>query len=161
MCCRAVALGGVASVTDDCRVVAGTKICTRNTGYLWWGIWFQFFVTIAVAIALLKEAKGLFPTFQALLAALVSVQMINANTCLPKGTGDGADNANAAAAGYIICSIFDFVLIIVLGLMAAGMSVSMPSRSSGSGAKEAPATRVSDSGLNKVSPEKPSKAGEV
>ncbi|KAG2440377.1 hypothetical protein HXX76_004482 [Chlamydomonas incerta] len=145
-----VALAGVARANDLCNKATNNQAkdsCSKGLRYDWWGVWYTFFITIAcLVMAVLGKADAWVSTLQALLAACLSVTMIDTNTWVglsDRAAGDYADAANAALAGFIIASIGITLMIIFLGLGGAGINVSVSVAAS------------------KTSPEKPAKSVET
>ncbi|KAG2455139.1 hypothetical protein HYH02_000958 [Chlamydomonas schloesseri] len=103
--------------------------CSKALQYDWWGVWFTFFMTIAcLAMTVLGKAESWVSTLQALLAACLSVTMIDTRTWITandKAIGDPKDAAGAALAGFIIASMGITLMIIFLGLGGAGVNVNM------------------------------------
>ena len=96
-----------------------------------WGIWFNFFMVVAIITLVLLQNYNWSTTLQALLAACLSVTMLDSrsaidraqfklgtlNEVLSGGSAIGDPAAfDAVAAGFIIMSLADFLLIIFLGI---------------------------------------------
>lgn len=135
-----VALGGIAKLAADCATSSTVTNCSQAQQYEWWGIWFNFFLVLAILALACYGNFNWNTTMQAFLAACLSVTMFDARSALDRqafGLGNlsteldgpnvlGTQAAiDAAAAGFILMSIADFLLIIFLGIDAATTVISM------------------------------------
>ncbi|GFR41386.1 hypothetical protein Agub_g2069 [Astrephomene gubernaculifera] len=127
-----VALAGVARANDLCNDATynhRTTHCSNGLRYDWWGVWFTFFLIIVILVmAVMGIMDSWVSTLQAFCAACLSVTMIDASNWI--GIGDGSSSgsdyksaADAATAGFIICSIALMLLIVFIGLGPAGVCV--------------------------------------
>ncbi|EIE24916.1 hypothetical protein COCSUDRAFT_47007 [Coccomyxa subellipsoidea C-169] len=111
------------------------EACRYYFGLSWWTIWFEFFIllgTIPVGIMGLRAWK---PAVMALLAANTALTMIQADSWLQtKGLdpyyGLFESRCNVLISGYVLLSIFNVLLIIVLGFIdEEGTKISVPQQS--------------------------------
>ncbi|GLC35966.1 hypothetical protein PLESTB_000524300 [Pleodorina starrii] len=130
-----VALGGVAKLNDVCNDYTDAyqkyygnngrnhRDCSDELRWQWWSIWFCFFLMVIVLVmVVLGKAAAWTSTLQIFCAVCLGVSMVAAHWTYGY---DGYDAGQAALAGFIIASIALFLLIIFLGMGAAGVNVSV------------------------------------
>ncbi|GIL43399.1 hypothetical protein Vafri_1169 [Volvox africanus] len=124
-----VALGGIAKLNSDCNnyYEGVEKVCSDSLGYQWWGIWFGFVLAVIILVlTILGKVEAWGSTLQAFCAACLSVTMVDADVFYKLFMLSSImPSVNAALAGFIILSVALMFLIIVLGMGAAGMNVSV------------------------------------
>eukprot|EP01060_Flectonema_neradi_P003050 TRINITY_DN11907_c0_g1_i1.p1 TRINITY_DN11907_c0_g1~~TRINITY_DN11907_c0_g1_i1.p1 ORF type:complete len:157 (+),score=28.61 TRINITY_DN11907_c0_g1_i1:79-549(+) len=102
-----VLLGGVAAMDDK------IKASSDDMRPLWWGCFFQFFVSCLYAFALFTGVDGEWATVIVSMAGMVATYlMINTDKML---SCDNLEECQAAAAGSISCCIVDMIVMILYG----------------------------------------------
>lgn len=116
-----VGIAGMAAITHDCHENISTSDCARGLQYEWWGLWFEFFLVIAIIVVALRdklEANQL--TLLTFLAIVTGVLMWSARSVMVVGSYASLvstvnSHKNTAAAGFVMVCISNFLLIILLG----------------------------------------------
>ena len=112
ICCLFVAwvvlLGGTAAMADKDRIFSSDVMRP-----LWWGCFFQLFVSCFYTFALFTDTDGEWAIVIVSMTGMVATYlMISTNFFI---TCDTYDSCKAAAAGGIICCIVDMVIMILYG----------------------------------------------
>lgn len=112
-----LALGGVGKLHDDCNV----DNCSELFRASWWSIFFQLFVLIFTGLVVVTKSleSARIPVIAFLVLSTVEL-MDEAEKALQLSdmtqTGLSESAINAAAAGFVLMSLFNFVLIVLLGV---------------------------------------------
>lgn len=102
----------------------GTYSCTNAYGFSWWVCFYQLFVTL---IAIVCTAKDQLSTHKValvgILAPLTAIVMEQANAFLKLAGEVSGSQTNTAAAGAILLSMGNLVLIYYIGLQEPGVAM--------------------------------------
>lgn len=121
-----IALGGIGATTYDCRQDNSDSTCAKSYQWEWWSLWFEFFLLVALFISGFLDSyyKGRHVFTSYYLIATFCLMISAHNFLLVSMDGVLALNVKnvkqdaytAAAAGFVMLSITNFALLIVLGL---------------------------------------------
>lgn len=127
-----ILLAGVAAMQANCSAdnllfggtagYNGPVDCSNFFGYAWWITWFQFVMIIVVAVALasLERFKALLLAFLAMVTVLLmdtSNSYLYYNNLRVANAGlVGLSSPRTASAGAIMSTIFNFILMILVGI---------------------------------------------
>ncbi|KAK9919148.1 hypothetical protein WJX75_009724 [Coccomyxa subellipsoidea] len=109
--------------------------CRYYFGLSWWTIWFEFFILLATIPVGILGMRAWKPAVMALLAANTSLTMIQTDSWLQTKGLDPYyslfdSRCNVLISGYVLLSIFNVLLIIVLGFVdEAGTKITVPQQS--------------------------------
>ncbi|KAL6782388.1 hypothetical protein ACKKBG_A06600 [Auxenochlorella protothecoides x Auxenochlorella symbiontica] len=105
-----VALAGVAALQHD-------GLGGATLGFIWWGVWFQFFVLVLILAATFTSYKSLANTNYTFLGMVTVVLMVTADqsrNLVSALSGSRRQAAQASLAGTILLIIFNIVLILAI-----------------------------------------------
>ncbi|CAL8464230.1 g3765 [Coccomyxa elongata] len=109
--------------------------CRYYFGLSWWTIWFEFIILLATIPVGILGMRAWKPAVMALLATNTALTMIQTDSWLQtKGLdpyyGLYTTRDNVIIAGYILLSICNVLLILVLGFIdEAGTKITLPQQS--------------------------------
>lgn len=108
-----IALAGVGASQSKCTDLSGIIFCGKLLQSHWWAVWFNFFLLVAVFImAVIQKLATHKLTMMALFTACVTLTMNGATAFLSSGSSSQQD---AAAAGFVLLSMTNFLMIIIMG----------------------------------------------
>ncbi|KIZ07467.1 hypothetical protein MNEG_0477 [Monoraphidium neglectum] len=119
-----VTLAGVGAASYQCQTTQSYELCAKDYQWEWWSVWFEFALLLALFITCFlersfKRGQIVFLAFFVLATMCVMLSAHNFITQVALGPINvrdiGQDSVNAAAAGFVLLGITNFVLIIVLG----------------------------------------------
>jgi len=129
-----VALGGLAANTKYCRENSNFTKCGSQYQLEWWSIFFEFFIMVIMLITCFAnafdKARQIYLTFLSISTVLLTLTAREFVTDFfsddtVASTYKSAAN-DAAAAGSIMMCVFNFVLIIIVGLAPVNLNQFAP-----------------------------------